>query len=190
MFEFLAIFSLASSGSLIRLSSDLALRFLARKTQTKTVANGPCGDESAASRYPVDPVVTFGFILACYGAIALALVFALPGPLALERMALAFALLCVGGLITEISCTGSTSQLPRLDADENAPAQRKPISLQLSVALTLMLNLTFAVLSCGQGLIEIAPPKGTTAGRAQELDAIIVVARRPNDPLDRRSGTL
>jgi hypothetical protein len=52
------------------------------------------------------------------------------------------------------------------------------------VALTLMLNLTFAVLSSGQGLIEIVPQKASGANHAQELDAIIVIARRAYDSLD------
>jgi hypothetical protein len=187
--EFLVIFSIAASGSLVRLSADFVLKLVARKTQSQTIATGLGGVESAASGHQVDPVFTFGFMLACYGAIALALVVELPGPLALERMGLSFALLCLGGLISEISCTGTTGKLPSLDADGAAPSQREPISLQLSVALTLMLNLTFAVLSSGQGLIEIVPPKAASATHAQELDAIIVIARRTHDPLDQQAGT-
>jgi hypothetical protein len=183
VFEFLVIFSITASGSLVRLSADLVLRFAARKTQGETIATG-LGGESTAAGHRVDPAFAFGFILACYGAIALVLGVELPGPLALERMSLVFALLCVGGLISEISCTGSTTRPPSLDADKDLPPQRKPVSLQLSVALTLMLNLTFAVLSSGQGLIEIVPQKVAGANHGQELDAIIVVARRAYDSLD------
>lgn len=184
MIEFLVIFSVAASGSLVRLSADLVLRFAARKTQGQTIATGLGGGESASSGHRVDPAFAFGFILACYGAIALVLGVELPGPLALERMSLVFALLCVGGLVSEISCTGTTTRPPSLDTAKDAPPQRKPLSLQLSVALTLMLNLTFAVLSSGQGLIEIVPQKASGANHAQELDAIIVIARRAYDSLD------
>jgi len=188
--EFLVIFSVAAAGSLVRLSADPALKFVARKTQGATIATGPAGCESAGPGHQVDSVLTFGFILACYGAMALGLVIALPGPLALERTCLAFALLCVGGLVSEISCTGTTARPPSLDTDQDEPPQRKPISLRLSVALTLMLNLTFAVLSADQGLIGIAPPRAASASRAQELDPIIVVARRTYDPLDNRASPL
>ncbi|HWJ36167.1 MAG TPA: hypothetical protein VNR70_12915 [Steroidobacteraceae bacterium] len=181
MIEFLVIFSVATAGSLVRLSADLGLKFVARKTDSETIATGPGGVESAASGQHVDPVLAFGFVLACYGAIALTLVFMLPGALALERTALAFALLCVGGLVSEISCTGTTTQLPNLDADEDAAPPRKPISVRLSVALTFMLNLTLAVLSSGQGLIEIAPQKAGSASHTQELDPIIVIAQRSHD---------
>jgi hypothetical protein len=188
--EFLVIFSVAAAGSLVRLSAEPALKFVARKTQGATIATGPGGLDSAGSGQQVDPVLMFGFILACYGAMALGLVIALPGPLALERTGFAFALLCVGGLVREISCTGTTTRLPTLDMDQDEQAQRKPISLRLSVALTLMLNVTFAVLSSGQGLVGIAPPRAASAGRAQELDPIVVVARRTYDPLDGRAPPL
>jgi hypothetical protein len=187
--EFLVIFSVAASGSLVRLSADRVLKFVARRTQAETIVTGLGGVQSDATGHQVDPVFTFGFMLVCYGAIALALVVELPGPLVLERMGLTFALLCLGGLISEISCTGTTAKLPSLDADGAAPSQPEPISLQLSVALTLMLNLTFAVLSSGQGLIEIVPPKAASASHAQVLDAIIVIAQRTHDPLDSQTGT-
>ena len=45
-----------------------------------------------------------------------------------------------------------------------------------------MLNLAFAVVSAGQGLIQIVPPsKAVAVSRAQEMEPIIVVARRTDD---------
>jgi hypothetical protein len=137
-----------------------------------------------------DPVLAFGFTLACYGAISLVLVSALPGALALERTCLAFALLCVGGLLSEIATTASTKP-PAHDADEEAPAQRAPLSPRLSLTLALILNLAFAVVSSGQGLIQIVPPRKEVAvNRAQEMEPIIVVARRTDDSADRRLEAL
>jgi hypothetical protein len=43
-----------------------------------------------------------------------------------------------------------------------------------------MLNLAFAVVSAGQGLIQIVPPPKAVS-RAQEMEPIIVVARRTDD---------
>ncbi len=188
MIEFIVTFSLAAAGSLVCLSADLVLNLVAGGSQRSTIATGAGRGESAQSGRPVDPVVTFGFILVSYGLIALVLTTALPGPLVLERTGLTFALLCVGGLIGEISSTGSTARLPALDEDERVPAQRKPISLPLSLALMLMFNFTFAVLTYGQGLIEIVPPpKPANANHIEELEPMFVVARRTHDPLEERS---
>lgn len=182
--EFLILFSLAAMGSLVCLSANLALKFVARKSQSETVATNPGRGASAASATHGDPVLAFGFTLACYGAISLVLVSALPGALALERTCLAFAVLCVGGLLSEISSTATTKS-PALDEDEDAPAQREPLSPRLSLTLALMLNLAFAVVSSGQGLIQIVPPpKAVAVNRAQEMEPIIVVARRTDDSAD------
>jgi hypothetical protein len=182
--EFLVLFSLAAVGSVMCLWADLVLKFVARKTRSEAVATDPGRGASAASAPQADPVLTFGFTLACYGAISLALVSALPGALALERTCLAFALLCVGGLLSEISST-TTTKPPTLDADEDAPAPRERLSPRLSLTLTLVLNLAFAVVSAGQGLIQIVPPpKTASANRTQEMEPIIVVARRTNDSAD------
>jgi hypothetical protein len=187
--EFLVLFSLAAVGSLVCVWADLALKFVARKSRSETVATGPGRGASAASAPHGDPVLAFGFTLACYGAISLVLVSALPGALALERTCLVFAVLCVGGLLSEISNT-TTTKLPTLDGDEDAPALREPLSPRLSLTLALMLNLAFAVVSAGQGLIQIVPPpKAVAVSRgAQEMEPIIVVARRtdesPNNNLE------
>ena len=123
MLEFLVLFSLAAVGSLVRLWADLVLKFVARKSRSETVATGPGRGASAASAPQGDPVLAFGFTLACYGAISLVLVSALPGALALERTCLVFAVLCVGGLLNEISST-TTIKAPAHDGDEDTPAQR------------------------------------------------------------------
>jgi hypothetical protein len=79
--------------------------------------------------------------------------------------------------------------VPQLGEDDRAPIQRKPVSLWLSLAVMLVFNLSFAVLICGQGLIEIVPPmKSTNANHIQELEPMLVVARRTHDPLDDRSS--
>ena len=188
--EFLVLFSLAAMGSLVCLWANLVLKFVARKSRSETVATGPGRGASAAAAPRADPVLAFGFTLACYGAISLVLVSALPGALALERTCLAFALLCVGGLLSEISST-TTTRPPALDGDEDAPAQREPLSPQLSLTLALMLNLAFAVVSAGQGLIQIVPPpKAVTVNRTQEMDPIIVVARRTDDSVNHQPDTL
>jgi hypothetical protein len=188
--EFLVLFSLATVGSLVCLSADLVRGFVARKSRSETVATGPGRAASAASAPHGDPVLAFGFTLACYGAISLVLVSALPGALALERTCLVFAVLCVGGLLSEISNT-TTTKVPSLDGDEDAPAQREPLSPRLSLTLALMLNLAFAVVSSGQGLIQIVPPpKAVAVSRTQEMDPIIVVARRTDDSADHNRETL
>ncbi len=177
MFESIVNFSLATAGSLVGLSAPVAVKFVARRTQSAPIATAPDRGESAALKPPADPVHRFAFILACYGAIALALVSALPGAFALERTCLTFAMLCVGGLIGEISSTQprSASQEPT----EAAAAPREPISLRLSLGLTLMLNLAFAVLGSGQGLLEVVPPaQAASANQRQELAPIVVVAQR------------
>jgi hypothetical protein len=183
---FLVIFTLAAAGSLVCLSVHLALKFVACRTHGETFAMGLGRDESAASGPEVDPVLKFGFILSGYGAIALALVSALPGPLALERTALTFALLCVGGLIGEISSARTTAEVSSIGGEEDAPVFRSRRSApRLSVALMLALNLAFAVLSSGQGLIEIVPPpKAGSSNQSPELKPIIVIAQRNYDPLD------
>src|SRR5882724_5256162 len=147
-------------GSLVRVWADLGLRFFARKSRSETVATDPGRGTSAGSAPHADPVLAFGFTLASYGAISLVLVSALPGALALERTCLAFAVLCVGGLLSEISSTTSTASTepPTLDGEEDAPAERSPLSPRLSLTLALMLNLAFAVVGSGQGLIQIVPP--------------------------------
>jgi hypothetical protein len=187
--EFLVLFSLAALGSLVAFWAGLVLKFVARKSSGETVATGPGRGASAASAPHGDPVLAFGFTLACYGAISLVLVSALPGALAMERTCLAFAVLCVGGLLNEISNT--TTARPSLDADEDAPAERAPLSSRLSLTLALMLNLAFAVVSSGQGLIQIVPPpKDVAVNRAQEMEPIIVIARRTDDSADHQPEAL
>jgi len=173
--QVIVIFTLSAVGSLVGLSADLAHRFVARKTRNEFIAAGPgsprTSARSTASAPPADPVITFGSILACYGAMALALIGAVPAPLALERTVLTFAFLCVGGLIGEISKSSHSVQ-PESDADamEGPPVQRRPPSRRLSLILALVLNLAFAVLSAGQGLIDI----GQAIGRGR-------CGRRPQD---------
>jgi len=188
--EFLVLFSLAAVGSLVCVWADLVRGFVARKSRSETVATGPGRGASAASAPHGDPVLAFGFTLACYGAISLVLVSALPGALALERTCLVFAVLCVGGLLSEISNT-TTTKVPSIDGDEDAPAEREPLSPRLSLTLALMLNLAFAVVSAGQGLIQIVPPsKAVAVSRAQEMEPIIVVARRTDDSADHQLEAL
>jgi hypothetical protein len=185
MLEFVVILSISGIGSLVRLSASLVLHHFAPKSQSDTIAAGPDRGFSAEAAPAVDPVLRFGFILALDGAIVLALMSALPGDLALERTAFAFALLCAGGLIGEIASSRGARQT-NVDADEEAPAQRGGTSRLLSAALTVMLNLSLAVLCSGQGLIEIVPPKSLeSASYTQELEPVIVVAKRTHDPLQR-----
>jgi len=197
VFEFLVLLSLTAAGSLACLWANLVLKFVARRTRSESVATGPGPGRgaSAASAPCVDPVVAFGLTLACYGAISLVLVSALPGALALERTCLAFALLCVGGLLSEIAITATTNP-PAPDLDEGGPgadasAQHERLSPRLSLLLTLLLNLAFAVVGSGQGLMPIVPPaKAASAARTQEMDPIIVVARRTDDSADRHPEAL
>jgi hypothetical protein len=185
--EFIVIFTLAAGGSLICLTADLAQKILARRSQGGLIATsgarGPAADETEMG----DPILTVGFILTCYGAVALFLVFELPGPLALERTCLTFALLCVGGLIGEI-CKTSPKTQPTVENHDDPVEPAKPVSLRVSLALTLVLNLTFAVLSTNQGLIEIVP-KAHNAPHAEELDPIVVIGQRSYDAQDARKGT-
>jgi len=183
MFEFVIILSIASIGSLVRLSASLILHHFAAKSQSDTIAAGPDRGFSAAPAPAVDPVLRFGFILAVDGAIVLALTSALPGDLALERTAFAFALLCAGGLIGEIAGSGRTRQMPDGESDEEEAPAHGGTSRLLSAALTLTLNVSLAVLCSGQGLIEIVPPKSVDSSYTQELDPVIVVAKRTRDPL-------
>jgi hypothetical protein len=179
MNEVMVIFCVAAAGCLVRLSTELALQLAARKVANGTIASGPSDGDSAASKGGVDPVAAVALTLTCYGAIALALVSALPGALASERTCLAFGLLCAGGLIGEISRTGSGAQAGDLDDDEPQPKERTPRSIGLSVALMLALNLALAVLASGQGLIPLVPPPPAANGAAAtELEQIVVVARR------------
>jgi hypothetical protein len=189
MFEFAVILSIAGMGSLVRLSASLVLHYFASKSQSDTIAAGTDRGFSAETAPMVDPVLRFGFILALDGAIVLALMSALPGELALERTAYAFALLCAGGLIGEISSSGSSRQTMNVETDEEAAVPAGGTSRLLSAALTLMLNVSLAVLCAGQGLIEIVPPKSADSSYTQELDAVVVVAKRTHDPLY-EDGTL
>ncbi len=84
MFEAFIIFSLTSVGSLVCLSTELAHRAVARKSHREAIAGGPArGRGAAPPEATSDPVLSFGFIVACYGALALGLVSELPGGLAL-----------------------------------------------------------------------------------------------------------
>jgi hypothetical protein len=191
----MVIFSVAAFGCLVRLSTDLIVQFFARKVPSGTIATGPHHGQAPESQPQVDPWVTVGLTLTCYGAIALALVSELPGTLAFQRTWLAFALLCVGGLIGEISRTGSGvdtgSAESDLDADESEAEERTSGSVGLSVALMLALNLTVAVLSSGQGLVQIVPPPVPASdNQSTELEQIVVVARRGSDDLGSSSTFL
>jgi hypothetical protein len=195
MNEFMVIFSVAAFGCLVRLSTDLIVQFFARKVPSGTIATGPHHGQAPESQPQVDPWVTVGLTLTCYGAIALALVSELPGTLAFQRTWFAFALLCVGGLIGEISRTGSGvdtgSAESDLDADESEAEERTSGSVGLSVALMLALNLTVAVLSSGQGLVQIVPPPVPASdNQSTELEQIVVVARRGSDDLGSSSTFL
>jgi hypothetical protein len=185
MNELLVIFSLAAAGCLVRLSTDLILQLLARRAASETAATGPHHGSSAAAEPKADPVVALGLTLTCYGAIALAIVSELPGALAFERTWLAFALLCVGGLVGEISRTGSGTSAGaaehEADADVPEPKERTPGSVGLSVALMLALNMAIAVLAAGQDLVQIVPPRAPAAGQSNELEQIVVVAKRGRD---------
>jgi hypothetical protein len=197
--QVIVIFSLSLAGSLVGLSADLAHRFAARKARNECIVAGP-GSARTAGRTTdavstADPVITFGSILACYGVLALALVCAIPAPLAMERTVLTFAFLCVGGLVGEISKSRGVQLEADPDAVDGPPAERKPPSRGLSLTLALVLNLAFAVLSAGQGLIDIVPassaapaPSAETSAHAQELQPIFVVAQRPESAQDERVG--
>ena len=178
MVEFLVIFSVAAAGALVRLSADPLLKTVARRTQSATLTLGSVRGDYAPAAPPVDPVASFAFTLTGYGVVSLALVSALPGPMALQRTVLAFALLCVGGLLGEISSTGTTTSLPNIDSEQESNPPRRPISLGLSLALTLTLNLSFAVLSYGQGLLEIVPPRKPSGA----ADTAVLIRHPPDQP--------
>jgi hypothetical protein len=193
MNEFMVIFSVAASGCLVRLSTDLVVQFFARKVPSGTIATGPHHGQAPESQPQVDPWVTVGLTLTCYGAIALALVSELPGALAFQRTWLAFALLCVGGLIGEISRTGSGVDAGPAESDRDADEseERTSGSAGLSVALMLVLNLAVAVLSSGQGLVQIVPPPAPVSdNQFAELEPIVVVARRGSNDLGSSSTFL
>lgn len=186
MSELPIIFSLTLVGSLVRMSVDLTLKWAAPKVSS--VAASP--DRSwGASAGPADPVFRCGFILAADGAIVLALVSALPGALGLQRTGLAFALLCVGGLIGEIANTRLTPVAAR-DGNDELAGTRRPASRALALASMVALNLAVAVLSSRQSLIDIVPAHdaGADAHAAQELAPLVVVARRRSDLLDDRDA--
>jgi hypothetical protein len=188
MVESLVIFSIAAVGSLVRWSADVALKHFATKEARETIQIPSRGAWGCPPMGAVDPVVRVGFILACYGAIVLVLVSALPGAFALQRTGFAFALLCAGGVIGEISGAGVTAQNPPPgDAQQEAARPRKA-SRPLSMALALTLNVSVALLTAGQGLIPIVtlPP---TPDYADKLEPVIVVARRSHDPLDEPAGS-
>ena len=184
-------FCLALAGSLVCSSAHLALTYFASMRQGETYAMSRGRAESVVSEARVDPVLNFGCILTCYGVIALTLVSVLPGALALERTILAFACMCVGGLVAEIASARSTTEPPNVDGDEAAPEPRKPSALRISLALTMMLNLAFAVLSSGQGLINIVPPsEARQAARESQLEPIIVIGQRRHDPTSETTAAL
>lgn len=178
MAESLVIFSIAAAGSLVRWSADAALRRFAIKEARETVGTVSKFAWSSVSLGTVDPIVRVGFILACYGAIVLVLVSALPGELALQRTGFAFALLCAGGLVGEISGAGVTQP------DAERPGRK---SRSLSLALVLTLNFSIALLTAGRGLIPIVTP-ADTAGYTDSLAPVVVVARRNHDALEDPPG--
>jgi hypothetical protein len=188
MNEVMLIFSLAAAGCLVRLTTDLVLQVLARRVSSGTLANGPNHGSTQESRSKADPVVALGLTLTCYGTIAMGLVSELPGEFAFQRTGLVFALLCVGGLVGEISRTGTTTAAPDGDADEREPVERTPTSVGLSAALMLALNLAIAVLAGGQGLVHIVPPPAPAVGQSAELEQIVVVAKRESNSASGRAS--
>jgi hypothetical protein len=182
MNEVAIIFCLAAVGCLVRVSTDAVLQHFSRGVPSGTIAAGPHNGSPAGSKPKADPVLGVGLTLTGYGVIALALVSALPGALGDQRTCLAFALLCAGGLIGEISRTGAGPAAGDCDDGGPQPEGRTPQSIGLSVALMLTLNLAVAVIASGQGLIRIVPPPATANGAViTELEQIVVVARRGSD---------
>jgi hypothetical protein len=188
MIEFLVIFALTAVGSLVRLSSIVTLKLFSPETQGETMAAGPGRSWSTAAAPPADPILRFGLILACDGALVLVLVSAFPGALAFERAGLAFALLCAGGLIGEIAGAGGGPRPAAADGDAEQSVPDAALSRRLSLSLTVMLNLSLAVLISGRGLVEIVPPTPAASNHPQELESVIVIAERPYDPLDERNA--
>jgi hypothetical protein len=185
--EIMVIFSLAATGSLVRLSIDFVLQFVARKMAAQTTASGPLHAEPQSR---VDPLVAVGLTLSGYGALALALIFAFPGDLAIQRTGLAFALLCVGGLVGEICRTRGTAVPNDVEVDDES-YDGIPASVGLSMTLTLAMNLAMALLVSGQGLVAIVPPAQPVGDvQATELEPIVVVAGRGSDPLANSSSFL
>jgi len=191
MGECLVIFSIAAMGSLVRWSADIALRRVALKEARETVQIASKGSWAGMPVGTVDPIVRVGFILACYGAMVLVLVSAVPGALALERTGFAFALLCAGGLVGEISGMRGAAQTPADDEAQSGTEHPDRASRPLSMALALTLNLSIALLTAGQGLIPIvtlAQPTtqatAQTTAQADRLDPVIVIARRSHDLLE------
>lgn len=188
MVESLIIFSIAAVGSLVRWSADVALKRHAVRQARETVgsvANPAWSDIPFGS---VDPILRVGFTLACYGAIVLVLVSASPGELALERTGFAFALLCAGGLVGEISSAGVTPQPPAVDEVQRDAEHARRTSRALAMALTLTLNASIAVLTSGQRLIPIVTLTSATA-QAYRLEPVVVVARRKHDALEEQMGS-
>lgn len=186
--EIMVIFSLAATGSLVRLSLDFALQFVARKVTAQTTASGP---EHSEPQFEADPLVAVGLTLSCYGALALGLILALPGELAIQRTWLAFALLCVGGLVGEICRTRGSAVAEDVEVDDDESSDGIPASVGLSMTLTLAMNLAIALLVSGQGLVVIVPPaQPVSEAQATELDPIVVVAGRGSDPLAYSSSFL
>jgi len=197
MNEIIEVFTLAASGCLVRLSTDLVLQLFARKLPSGTIVTGPTQGQSPEAASKADPLMTLWLTVGCYGAIALALVSELPGAFAFQRTWLAFAFLCVGGLIGEISRAGTNGPIADADADADAeaderePAERTPTSVGLSVALMLALDLAVAVLVSGQGLMQIVPPPATaSADQGTELAPIVVVAHRGSEERNKASSFL
>jgi len=187
MAEALVIFSITAAGSLVRWSTNIALRRLAIHETRATVGVAAKGHWSNPSAGDVDPVLSVGFTLACYGAIVLVLVSALPGALALERTCFAFALLCAGGLVGEIAGARATAQTSSLEETEEDKDSFGRTSRILSVALALTLNVSIALMTAGQGLIPIVM-LSDPHGYADRLDPVVVVAKRSHDPLEEHGG--
>jgi len=182
MSEVIVIFSLAAAGCLVRMAASPVLMLFARRMPNGTIASGPGHGQSPESTPKADPIVSFGLTLACYGAIALVLVEKLPGEMANERTCLAFALLCVGGLIGEISRARAGGVEADGDDEDLSGDEPMPNSVGLSVALMLTLNLAVAVLCSGQGLVQILPPTASpTSDDGAQLEPIVVVARRATE---------
>ncbi len=191
MVELVVIFLVATLGSLVRLFADLMLKVLAVKAHV--MAAGSDHNWTSPMVPLVDPVLKFGFIVACYGIIVISLLSAFPGALALERSALAFSLLGAGGLIGEIADSGTVTPTPSLEADSKVPARHRPVSRRLTfaltAALTFVLNFGVAMLITGRDLVEIVPAEQLLKAHVPELDAVVVVARRSYDHLNDTNGT-
>jgi hypothetical protein len=190
MAEFVVIFSIVAAGSLVRWSIGFAFKRLAIKAAGEAVEVVSKGPWSGAPDDGVDPIARVGFILTSYGVIVLALVSAVPGELPLERTAFAFALLCVGGLVGEISGAGVTTETSAPEAgrrEQPDETQTGETSRPLSVALAVTLNVSIALLTANQGLIQIVPLDAFA--HSDRLDPVIVVAKRSHDPLESDSDT-